>query len=285
MMDPAQDPLDLEELAAIYRVERKSPSLSAVRRDLYPAMAGLMSSLKTEYSNRLSDDPDSLLCEGASQNRRRCETLSKDIVELRMGKIASIALRNSMGGRNPLDLLTSEEKLYHDQVSEISRSHYDLAFRMAGNKRYRIPPIDAEPAREADVLLEEPMDEARVPAADTVPTEDPIEETADLSDARGGTAGEMTIVADPPAANPPSHAVAAAEDDDDDDDGRKETGVRDDAARESDSVTLRILEDLPEFSGADRTYRLYREDVVTIPRTLADALVRREKAVLLKPSG
>jgi DNA replication factor GINS len=269
-----QDPLDLEELAAVYRVERKSPSLSAVRRDLYPAMAGLMSELRIEYNRRLADDPDSLLCEGASQNRRRCETLVKDIVELRMNKICSLALRDSMGARNPLDQLTDEEREYHDSVSKTSRQHYGMVFRLSGSRRYKTPPIDApadtaanapaagpaadEPVGEppaADIRAEPPMPAATAPGP---PADAILEETLDLSDDE--VDGEAPLTAGPaPVAEPVPDM--------------------------GDDVVLRVLEDLPEFSGTDRVYRLSKEDVVTLPRPLAEALVRREKAVLLNPSA
>ncbi len=43
-------------------------------------------------------------------------------------------------------------------------------------------------------------------------------------------------------------------------------------------VTVKILEDLPRFSGPDRDYELSKEDVVRMPAVMAEALVNRGKA-------
>src|SRR3989441_943185 len=45
-----------------------------------------------------------------------------------------------------------------------------------------------------------------------------------------------------------------------------------------DHVLVHVLEDLPPFAGFDTTYRLKKEDVVTLPRTIAQILVDRGKA-------
>jgi DNA replication initiation complex subunit (GINS family) len=48
-------------------------------------------------------------------------------------------------------------------------------------------------------------------------------------------------------------------------------------------VLLRILDDVPPFEGENNhVYRLKREDVITLPRDLAQILLRRKKAVILE---
>ena len=49
-------------------------------------------------------------------------------------------------------------------------------------------------------------------------------------------------------------------------------------------VLLRVLEDLPAFVGPERDYELSKEDVITMPKVMADALVRMEKAVVVRPA-
>jgi len=64
-------------------------------------------------------------------------------------------------------------------------------------------------------------------------------------------------------------------------DGPLESTLQESMAAEeerSDDVVIRIIEDLPTFSGADRDYNLRKEDVVRMPRVLAMALVNRGKA-------
>lgn len=52
-----------------------------------------------------------------------------------------------------------------------------------------------------------------------------------------------------------------------------------------DHVLVHVLEDLPPFAGIDTTYRLRKEDIVTLPKTIADILVGRGKARIVQMSG
>lgn len=49
-----------------------------------------------------------------------------------------------------------------------------------------------------------------------------------------------------------------------------------------DHVLVHVLEDLPPFAGIDTTYRLKKEDIVTLPKTIAQVLVDRGKARLVQ---
>lgn len=57
------------------------------------------------------------------------------------------------------------------------------------------------------------------------------------------------------------------------------------AAGLKDHVVVHVLEDIPPFAGIDTTYRLKKEDVVTLPKTIAQILVDRGKARLVQVSG
>ena len=52
-MSPAVDPMTFDELSELYRVEMKSASLSQPRKDLYRAMANLLTSLRQEYDRQI----------------------------------------------------------------------------------------------------------------------------------------------------------------------------------------------------------------------------------------
>ena len=49
-------------------------------------------------------------------------------------------------------------------------------------------------------------------------------------------------------------------------------------------VLLHILEDMPPFAGPDGTYRLRKEDLVTLPPQMAKVLVERGKARIVTPA-
>ena len=52
-----------------------------------------------------------------------------------------------------------------------------------------------------------------------------------------------------------------------------------------DHVIVHVLEDLPPFAGLDTTYTLKKEDVVTLPKTIAEILVNRGKARIVQMPG
>ncbi len=52
-----------------------------------------------------------------------------------------------------------------------------------------------------------------------------------------------------------------------------------------DHVLVHVLEDLPPFAGIDTTYHLKKEDVVTLPKTIAQILVDRGKARIVQMPG
>lgn len=52
-----------------------------------------------------------------------------------------------------------------------------------------------------------------------------------------------------------------------------------------DHVVVHVLEDLPPFAGLDTTYSLRKEDVVTLPKTIAEILVTRGKARIVQMPG
>jgi len=242
------EPMSFDDLGAIYRVEKKSPTLSAVRRDLYPAMAGLVIALRAEYEKHLSTDPDSIICEGANQRRKKAVSMSREITELRMGKIAALALIGARGGQNVLDHLTSEEREYYDNILDISRKHVGIMDKLSGKRRFETPEIDPEPVAAV-----------KKKAPGPVPAEEP------------------------PKARPPAERSPPPEPVPEDIPESVPEAPVEDIPEEDEMMVIRIMEDLPPFSGPDRNYELSKEDIVRMPKTMALALINRDKAVPLSP--
>jgi DNA replication factor GINS len=224
--------MSFEDLGAVYRQEKKSPMLSSVRRDLYPAMAGLIMNLRTEYEKCLSADPDSIICEGVNQRRKKAVSLSKEITEIRMGKISALALIGARGGQNVLDNLTAEEREYYNELLGASKKHIGLVDKLSGKKKYETPDIDPEPAPKK---IAESIKVKQAPAAEPAP----------MTQADPGPAAEES---------------------------------------EEEMAVIRILEDLPPFSGPDKNYELSKEDIVRMPKAMAMALINRSKAELINPA-
>jgi DNA replication factor GINS len=248
----SSDPMSFEDLSSVYRVEKKSPTLSAVRRDLYPSMAGLVIDLRSEYEKHLSVDPDSIICEGVNQRRKKAVSMSKEITEMRMGKIAAVALIGARGGQNVLDNFTPEEKEYYDDILNISRRHVGIVDRLSGKRRFETPEIDPKPAEEKKVERKQEPERIEEMLAEEPAYEDAAEPEP------------------PPAPEVPEEKA-------------EEQPTEDENYSEDEFVVIRILEDLPPFSGPDRNYELSKEDIVRMPKTMALALINRDKAVLISP--
>jgi len=308
MAIPIKETFEFEDLAAIYRVERKAPSLSVVRRDLYPAMAGLLSRLNQEYSKQISEDPDSLICEGTNQRRKKAKQLSKEIVELRMNKICMLALRGAMGAQNVVDQLTPEEKDYYSEVLEASKRHSNVVTRLAGGKKYSSPRIDPTPEPEPEPVPErEPVTVRETVTPEPAEIEEPIPEP--IAEKKETAPKPAEIEYEPEPEDVPDEDFPPDEEDveermdeedsaffgDMDPEPKREVAPanipKPEPAEETPSekmdehmAVIRILEDLPPFSGPDRDYSLSKEDIVRMPKTMADVLINRQKAVLITPS-
>jgi DNA replication factor GINS len=235
------DPMTFEDLSSAYRVEMKSQVLADARRDLYPALIKLQESLQRDYEAEYSKDPDSIMCEGMNERRKKVNNLVQKVIDLRMEKIVMMALRASMGANNVLDKLTQEERDYYNGIVEGSKKHRSLVLRDRSRRNYGIPDISSGNAvgKSADG-----------PAVEVFPRS-PVAGPADA--AVVNNEGEEII----------------------------ERPRKDDDERRETLVVIRILEDLPRIAGPDCDYDLKKEDIVRMPATLANALINHEKAVLL----
>ncbi len=277
-MSPAVDPMTFDELSELYRVEMKSASLTQTRRDLFKAMANLLTSLRQEYDRNMSIDPDSVMTEGAEQRRKKADRLCKDIVVLRTRKIASMAIRGAEGARNELSCLTDDERAYYDSVLDITKRQLTEIDRLRGKRPTVDTRIDEPPARDTikqETVVPEPIGEQIQEPMDDIPDpedmfidEEPFDEPAnDIPDEMPvATEVEATIEEQVAEELPPVNDVP----EDDDEKLRP--------------ILIRVLEDLPEFAGPDRDYKLSKEDLVTMPKVLADVLVNTEKATVIRPT-
>lgn len=279
------DQFSMEDLSEIYRVEKKTGSLSSVRRDLYRAMASLLIAQRGEYDRLLAKDPDSIMCEGANQRRRQASRLSKEIVEIRMGKICKMALRGAMGADNSVDLLTDEEKTYYSTVLKASKDHNAVLDRLSGDIRYHSPDLSPDESAKPEAAAPAPQPASVQVPAEPAPAAAPAVEPAAAAD----------FPADFPAELPEDRPEEEPEilDDSLDPPSAAETDFNDAPAAapaapvsemDEDTVLIRVTEDLPTFAGPERDYSLKKEDLVRMPKMMAQVLVNREKAVVVAPT-
>lgn len=280
-MSPVYEPMTFEELSELYRVEMKGGALSKTRPDLFKAMAELLNRLRDDYERELRKDPESLMCEGANSRRKKADTLVKEVISLRSMKISKMALRTVTGAGNALDALTPEEKDFYDRLSAIFAEHAATVDVLRGRRPYTDTRLDVEPAEEpapaavpeepAVVTRHAPAPEEPKPAPEPaeIPEEEPVDDFEpfdDPADMPGDFPDDSDAVFMAGMQEAPKPVPEPTEDD-------MET-----------MVLLRVLEDLPAFVGPERDYELSKEDVITMPKVMADALVRMEKAVVVRPA-
>ncbi len=282
-MSPPSEPMTFEDLTSAYRVEKKSATLSDARRDLYKAMANLLTSASKEYEKQVGKDPDSIICEGANQRRKHIRQISTEIVELRMQKVSSLALRSAKGADVFVDKLTPEEKEYFNEILESSKKHIDILNRLRGKHNYTVPEIDAAepetpklvPVREptlADIPVDdgpEPIEEQDL-EMDEVTEEFPLDEPAEIPE--GMPEDIPDVIAEENIEEPVITETEEYIDEKTEDEP------------ETSNWVIRILEDLPTFSGPEKDYSLKKEDIVVMPSIMAEALISGEKAVRITPT-
>lgn len=294
MADP-EEMMTIEDLAEVYRVEKKSGSLMNVRSDFYSAVARLLKTQRQECDRLLAKDPDSLLCEGAKTRRRKGQQLSKEIIEMRMHKICNMALRGAMGAENCIEALTSEERQYYENILTISTNHKSILSRLSGSMTYRnktltepvqVPapePVavpEAAPAELQEEEYYEPEDDVPIPAPEPSPAIQTAEVPLDIVPEEGiipldeemeESVPEADIPEDeldrmPPMEEKNAPAPIPAEVD------------------ESEFIMVRILQDIGTVAGPVKNYNLTKESVVRMPTLFAQVLINRGMAAKISMS-
>ncbi len=300
----AEQDMTFDTLTSIYRVEKNSATLSTVRKDLYPAMRELFDNQAKECDRLAAASPDSIMFDGAVERKKKILLRMKMVMEVRIRKIAEMALRGAMGAVNIVDAMTPEEKEYYNAVLDLSKKHLSIT-----NKRPKayIPDISSDNPREAPAKVEEPLSvKAPEPTAEpvlTVPDDVADDDTVGTEDLMFPDDGTVPIPEDEPPEKPakiPAPAEYTGDDDDSEDDAEEDpmparmddetvtrpvTAVRNEPESEGPNVIIRVLEDLPVFSGPERDYDLKKEDIVCMPKIMANALISRQKAVQIKTTS
>ena len=283
-MSPALEHMTFDELSELYRVEMNGSFISPARRDLFRAMADLLTRLRGEYEKQLALDPDSVMCEGAEHRKKSAERLCKEVVRIRATKICNMAFLGALGSKNSLDVLTEEERTYYYKILEASKSHLSEVDRLRGKKVTVATHIDEVPVRDLPPKTrEETFEEtSEEPPADVPePGDDRPADVPEPEEKPPRDAGPPEDFPEPENEFPPEEVMAEWAEE-------ALAPISDVPAEEPDvslePVLVRVLEDLPEFSGPERDYKLLKEDVVTMPKMMAEALINTGKAVAVDPS-
>ena len=259
-----------DSLSKIYREEMNSTALTVIRKDFYVAAQELLTELTKECDRLTRENPDSASYEMVSGKKRKIQNRFKQIVDLRISKIATMAVLGAKGSSNVIDELTAEEKDYYLKVEELSKNFLKLS--SVKKKEYisrditEMPepivsePVEVEKAPEAPVT--ESMSVEDIPLSEIPVDDTPDEEPVPPAEIPEEETEDEEIPAEVPAEIPVPEPVPAT-----------------DELGEDEMVVVRILEDMEPFSGMDDLiYNLKKEDIVRLPSMFARVLISRGKA-------
>mgnify|MGYP005836735649 FL=1 len=254
-MPPILEPLTYEEVTEVYRREQKTKNVTEMRKDFYTALHDLLDRLRKESEREMAVDQFSAKAGLLGAQMKKISDKALQIFEFRAEKIMLSALRAAGGATVDLERLTSEERRLYDSVLALLRDcRTDVleAERKLREEalygRAEAAPKPVSPAGEKAV---------RSPTSAAPSVETLFAETGEIDrEAAEDIEDEVEVVASPLAR---------------------------DRRLGRDYLLLRILEDVPEFAGPDRNYRLSKEDVVTLPACIARALIGKGKAVEISP--
>lgn len=262
VMTASTDNFTYDDLTEVARREQRNKAISDVRKDLYQAMAECQERLKRESEREFTADPFSTKSKLASNQLLKFQEKAAQVFEFRMGKLLDMALRAAEGNRTETSRLTMEEKEIYDQVHSLLKEKRSLLLGGVRTKVAEAEEPSLDTAAVPDMVTEARREDREEAAADVPPY--PQDEAAVEEEAAAPSAADEEKGPDEAGtqeANTPAPVAAPA------------------APPVAEFVILRILEDIPRFVGPDRTYKLRKEDLVSMPSTISKALIARKKAV------
>jgi DNA replication initiation complex subunit (GINS family) len=273
-MSPPLEPLQYKDVMEIWQKEKKNMSLSEVRHDFYPSLRELVSRLERDRETETTKDPYSALSRSLNQQLINIREKAGSIFDFRMEKIFRMAVRGAGGSKVETARMTEEEKgifeevlgrakgLRADALGTVRPTHPEFQ-RMSTVQVPSRPSEEGEPMSK-DVLVPATTGDQTKEALQVAGSEQkyagPIEKATPVPEENQKTEKGPTKKMEPSAV--PSASVS----------DRSET------------MLLRILEDIPPIAGPTGTYKLGREDIVTLPAPMAKALVKRGKAIEIIPN-
>lgn len=249
-MSPPADEFTFEDLTEVYRREQRNKTISEVRRDFYPAMRECLEKLKRESEQEFAVDQFSARAKLASNQLMKFQEKSGQVFEFRFGKLMDMALRAAQGARLETTRLTVEEQEVYDKVYSLLKDCRAVVLEGSRAQVVETEEPALNPMAAPEMVVEAMREEAA--AATVVAVPPAVEEIV----AAPLTAAEETVEQPVPPEEPAAEALPAP-----------------------DHVVLRIVEDIPAFAGPGRTYKLQKEDLVSLPQAIAKALIIRKKAV------
>lgn len=240
-----------EMLQDLLRAERRSNKLMPVSARFWILVRGFLEAITNEFRAEQAKDPFSRKVMVLTDEVKNARHAAESLWALRERKLAMLALAATKDRKRPDGLTPDEAQLYERFVETLNAAR---AKQFEG----LLPPPSLQPPPM-------PVPSAAPNSLTAPPVQMPIQEPV-KPEARGPV---LSVPAAPlpmptPDGGPGIHVVPH------------------DMKQPVDMLTIRALGDIPPFVGPDmQTYLLKAGDLATVPPSIANLLVRRNKAAIV----
>lgn len=294
-------PLSYDTLLDLLRVERRSNKLAELPKRFWEDVRHYLQDSEAQFRKEQEKDPFSKRVRMLTDEVIHARDAADALWALRERKIAMQALAHARLPDEAKGMLPSEQPVYDDVLRALKENRERVfggtvaAPKARADARGPVPTPRPEAPRAAapeDGTSQEtgPPRQPREAPSGAAPTTSAAEATPDAPDAKPRDTtpalGEQEESA--PTAASTARPDAPLEEQDAQRDGGDEARpsgpvtVPSDTPH-TDAVTIRAKGDIPPFVGPDmQTYLLKDGDIATVPKSIADLLVRRQKAAVVE---
>ncbi len=237
--------VNYEMLQDLLRSERRSNKLMPVTTRFWPEVRTFLETVTQNFRVEQAKDPFSRRVMMLSDEVKNAKHAAESLWALRERKLSMLALAATKERKTPEGITPDEGALYHDLLA------------LLGDVRERIfeGTIAAPSMEPAPVLVPSPAPPTAQPALQLPIAEKPVSPVVTVPPPRPASTLASPI-------NVPSDTTAPVA-----------------------MVTIRALGDIPPFVGPDmQTYLLKTGDIATVPPSIANLLVKRNKASVIEAS-
>lgn len=293
-----KEEMSVTRISQIQQAERREPQLTKIEPDFYEQAEKYIRNLQRDYEKEYLADSTSPKTVLRAADLQRAKQAVKRIYEARERKIALLALSASTGavGDKDTSAMTNGERAIYDDLAGILKVGRERHVSCGREARPREAPKSVP---SGEMKAEPQLSRESGDAGQLLPGEISINVVGDSSS--GTTVGGHHVVsvgaasADTEAesrtksitvehakahSHTGHHATAAAANASIGVSGAPSEAERSQGAKSIETITIRVIEDIPTFMASDeREYSLVREEVVTMPKDSAEVLCRGKKAV------
>lgn len=253
-----KDEVNYEKISQINKKERKSSKLTTLDPEFYSLLIAHLKKLQEEYNKKYLESPTST--EALLLNNEICklDNMIKEIYTRRERKVLLSAL-DTNNEPNLRIFLDHEHRLY-DQITKMLNEYRDEVLNQ--KPKPSCDTMGSSTSKDTSTELPEPEEEPLTPEPVPEQTEMPV---------------ESEIVSDVEESEVTGEASEPEEDE-------EEFEEEEPDENEEEALVL-VLEDIEPFRGTDLvTYNLHKEDLVSIPKSIADLLGKNNKVKIVEPN-